>query len=166
MSYRIFGLYGSGGPKEEPEPGEWKTDENGKRYRECGHGVIEYEPTINTTAGTMTLSQHKAWIEAQKQKKEKTPEEIHKELDELANRKTCPFSDTGLLCIENCAFRVDYACALAVIAETLPPLPQKEMTSGKDRCPITRYTCSSDCALCLQGSCSIKKIAKGILDHE
>lgn len=166
MSYRILGLYGSGIPKEEPEPGEWKTDTNGKRYRECGHGIIEYEPTTYTTAGEMTPSQHKAWIEAQKQKKEKSPEEIHKELNELANRRTCPFSDTGRKCIENCAFRVNSACALAVIAEMLPPLPPEEMTSGKDRCPITRYTCSSECALCLQGSCSIKKIAKGSLDHE
>ena len=150
----------------EYDPNEWKTDENGKRFRECGHGRVEYEEPIPTPAGTMTLSQHKAWLEAQKQKKEKTPEEIHKELNELANRRICPFSNAGHPCNENCAFRVDSACALAVIAEMLPPLPPKEKTIGKAQCPITRYTCSSDCALCLQGSCSIKKIAKGSLDHE
>ena len=34
--------------REEPVPGEWQTDENGKRYRMVGN-IVEYAPTIHTT---------------------------------------------------------------------------------------------------------------------
>ena len=154
--------------KHNNEPGEWKTDKFGKRYREVVHGVIEYEETVMTTAGEMTRQQLEAF-HARRKADEKAPAEMiaeHEQLERLGDRRICPFSDLGHKCLENCGFRVDSACAVSVIAEKLPPLPPEEMTSGKSRCPMKRYTCDPDCAWCVHGACAIKKIAKGSMTNE
>lgn len=154
--------------KKKNEPSEWKTDKNGQRYREVGPDMIEHEEVIFTTHGPMTRSQLDAF-NANLKANAKTPAEMIAEREELerqGDRRICPFSDLGHKCLENCAFRVDSACAVAVIAEKLPPLPPEEMTSGKSRCPMKRHTCDPDCAWCVRGACAIKKIAKGSMKNE
>lgn len=154
--------------KKDYTPGEWKTDKNGERYREIGPDMIEHEEVIFTTRGPMTRSQLDTF-NANLKANAKTPAERiaeHEELERQADRRICPFSDLGHKCLENCAFRVDSACAVAVIAEKLPPLPPEEMTSGKSRCPMKRHTCDPDCAWCIHGACAIKKIAKGSMKNE
>lgn len=149
-------------------PGEWKTDNTGQRYREVGPGMIEYEETIYTTSGHMTKRQLE---EANEKKKSnaKPPAELkaeQEELETLGDKRICPLSGNGNKCRRECAFRLDGACSVAVIAERIPPLPSEEMTSGKDHCPITRHTCFHDCAWCVHGTCGIKKIAKGSNTNE
>lgn len=154
--------------KHKIEPGEWKTDKFGQRYREVGPHMIEYEETVTTTAGIMTQQQLEAFSASKKANAKKPADVIaeHEEPERLGNRRICPFSDLGHKCLENCAFRVDSACAVAVIAEKLPPLPPEEMTSGKSRCPMKRPDCEPDCAWCIHGACAIKKIAKGSMTNE
>lgn len=154
--------------KRKNEPGEWKTDKNGQRYREIAPGMIEYEEVTHTTHGPMTRSQLDDF-NANLKANAKNPAEMiaeHEELERLGDRRICPFSDIGHKCLENCGFRIDAACAVSVIAEKLPPLPPEEMTSGKSRCPMKRYTCDPDCAWCVHGACAIKKIAKGSMTNE
>lgn len=150
------------------EPGEWKTDKFGQRYREVGPYMIEYEDTIHTTHGAMTRSQLDAF-NANLKANAKTPAERiaeQKAKEQPEDKRICPFSQNNNKCNRDCAFHLNGACSIAVIAEKLPPLPPEEMTSGKDRCPINHYKCSPDCAWCDHGACAIKKIAKGSMTNE
>ena len=59
-----YGLFGSRRPREEPEPGEWQTDEKGRRFRLVTYRntkIIEYEEVIHTTHGFMTRTQLDAY---------------------------------------------------------------------------------------------------------
>ncbi len=120
---------------------DWKTDSNGKRYRDIvqfGINVREYEPTITTTEGTFTEEQLKTL------KRDPVP------LPKAINKR-CPFrSGITVNCYgDDCALYKN-GCTLARIRKS------GNDTNGK-RCPFTGSGCAKDCALYKNG-CALAQI--------
>lgn len=111
-------------------PGEWEVDSNGKRFRFDGR-CIEYEPTIQTSAGTLTRQQLEAMHAREKGKPTSAP-------IQGPSFKTCPLK-TGMHsnCTKaDCAWYTPEGCAMRC------PHP----AAGK-KCPYKNTACANDCAM-------------------
>lgn len=135
-------------PKPPAEPGEWQTDEHGRRFRMIGN-CKEYEPEINGVPQSV-------FFRSQKAQKEKRARELQEEqaraAERAAQRRNCPFSD-GMQ--TDCKRE---ACALFLNGCTLARLTAAADTQGK-QCPFSRYRskCRTDCAL-YNGGCTLTGI--------
>ena len=136
--------------KPAPEPGEWQTDEMGRRYRKVGN-CIEYEPTINgVPQSTFFASQ-----QAQREKRARELQEEQRKAAEYARvKRNCPFRDTNGTQTD-CSRE---ACALFLDGCTLARLKPAADTKGK-QCPFNNYRqkCRTDCAL-YKGGCTLTGI--------
>lgn len=103
---------------------EWLTDKNGKRYRKIGN-IIEYEPEIMTTNGSIPMSMIGEEVKTEPIKKEKF--------------MLCPFKDL-LQCSPKCVFRSGDQCTFGQHKEKPGTI-----------CPFSGMTCSQNCALYDQG---------------
>ena len=135
-------------PKPPAEPGEWQTDEHGKRYRKVGN-CIEYEPELNGVPQSVFFASQKAQKERDKAF---YAEEQRKAKERAAQRRNCPFRD-GLQ--TDCTRE---ACALFVDGCTLARLTPEKATEGL-QCPLSKYKskCRTDCAL-YKGGCTLTGI--------
>ena len=113
---------------------EWKTDENGLRYRMFG-SCREYAPDYIFT-GTPT----KQKVDGERWKRE----------------RHCPFKRGLAQCLADCAMHTQSSCALAALDE----VPDNKDTKGR-ACPIRGRACAEDCAL-YAGGCGLRKIISGI----
>lgn len=135
----------------EPEPGEWETDELGRRFRRIGKGAIEYEPEINGIPQSVFFRSQKA----QKEQREKQlKEEQARAAEKAARRRNCPFIDSNSRNTD-CTLE---ACALYMDGCTLARLTPAKDTEGL-QCPFSRYRhkCRKDCAL-YKGGCTLTGI--------
>lgn len=108
------------------EVSEWEIDKSGRRYRRIGN-CVEYEPTILTTAGTMTESQRKKFAEGAKNKKGLVA------LPEQKKPKLCPFRGFKG-CRSDCILFSGDGCSMG---ESVNP-------SGR-YCPVVRKNCVHEC---------------------
>ena len=135
-------------PKPDPQPGEWQTDERGRRYRKIGN-CIEYEPEINGVPQSV-------FLESNRRMKEQREKQIIEEQREAARlqrlRRNCPFAD-GMQ--TDCKRE---ACALFVDGCTLARWTATKATEGL-QCPFSKYhsKCRTDCAL-YRGGCTFTGI--------
>lgn len=131
-------------PTPAPEPGEWQTDQNGRRYRKLGN-CIEYEPEINGIPESVFFA-------SQKRQREQRAAELEREQREAAERavkrRNCPFMDSNGRNTD-CSRE---ACALFMDGCTLARLTPAKDTEGL-QCPfdIYRHKCRTDCALYKSG---------------
>lgn len=133
-------------PKPPAEPGEWQTDKYGKRYREVGDHIIEYEVEIGGIPQSDFLERNrrmKEMLDAEYK------EEQRRAAERAAQRRNCPFIDSNgrnTDCSrEACALFIGESCTLARLT------PAKD-TEGL-QCPFDRYKhkCRTDCALYRNG---------------
>lgn len=144
--------------REEPIPGEWQTDERGKRYRMVGN-IVEYAPTINTAhSGTVYMDD---LPEIHKRQKEREEQQRKQEIAARAAAETgriCPFKEgknqLHAKCEKSCAFYADTACVFA----RMDIQPTRD-TKGMD-CIIARK-CNEICAMYNQG-CTLIEFIKGM----
>lgn len=138
----------------EPEPGEWETDELGRRFRRIGKGAIEYEPEINGVPQSVFFASQKAQKEADEERRKREAEE------QAAARtgRTCPFkvgqNSIKTSCEKSCAFYVDTACIFARM-----DTPATRDTKNMD-CIIARK-CNETCAMYNHG-CTLIETVKGM----
>jgi hypothetical protein len=119
---------------------EWKTDKDGRRYREISKGCIEYEPMITTTYGTFPESMYKDL---------KIKTEPIKESKK--NYRDCPFNNNYTrTCNSKCAFYSDAGC-----------MKNDADTNGK-KCPFNSYLCNNNCMLYDSG-CKIVKAMREVM---
>lgn len=122
---------------------EWKVDEYGKRYRELGRGMREYEMMIHTEAGEIPQSQ---LADFQRRSREAAEQRRRAELEAKKREPTgqCPFR-TGLstTCKSDCSFFADPGCRLAAHSAI-------QDTQGK-QCVFTGRKCESTCAMYKNG---------------
>lgn len=134
-------------PAPTPEPSEWQTDKDGRRYRQIGQ-LIEYEMEING----VPQSQFAEMQKRQKEQAERQRKEAEQKAAEYARvRRNCPFRDTNSTQTD-CSRE---ACALFLngcsLASMTPAKDTKEL-----QCPFNRYRlkCRTDCAL-YKGGCTL-----------
>lgn len=135
-----------------PEPGDWQTDENGRRYRRVGN-TKEYEMEINGVPQSVFIASKKAQAEYDKAR---YAEEQRAAKERAAQRRHCPFmSGMSADCKRN-------ECALFVDGCTLARHTPVRDTAGR-YCPFNgRYsTCRIDCAL-YKGGCTLTGITNTI----
>lgn len=143
-------------PRKEIEPGEWQTDETGRRFRKIGEGSIEYEPTITVDGIEIPQSELAAYHERRKAAEQARKEAAAKAPAPPA-RKNCPLMDgmntdcTG----EKCALFLKGGCTLAQISDR----PPAKRTEGL-QCPLSKYhfKCRTDCALYNMTGCTLTAI--------
>lgn len=135
-----------------PEPGEWQTDENGRRFRKIGDSCIEYEPEING----IPKSKFFAYQKAQKEREAAEAERRKREAaDKELLRRHCPIMDdngkNADCSREKCALFMN-GCALARLTGDRSPARD---TKGL-QCPFstTKRACRIDCAL-YKGGCAL-----------
>lgn len=122
---------------------EWKIDEQGKRYRELGNHMREYEMMIHTQGMEIPQSQLEEFNRHNREQREAA---LQRQREEMANRKqlgSCPFNtalDTS--CKPGCAFYTEDGCKLAAH----PGQP----TEGK-KCPFNNRVCNGLCAMFKNG---------------
>lgn len=102
----------------------WMVDSNGKRYRKVGN-IIEYEPTIMTTNGVVSMERVGETVRTEPLKQEKL--------------MLCPLKDL-LKCDPRCVFRSGERCTFGEHGE-----------KPGDLCPFTGTKCSIQCALYNEG---------------
>lgn len=144
--------------REEPVPGEWEVDQNGRRFRRVGN-CIEYAMTISTVgAGEVYADQ---LPEIQKHLKEQEEQRRKAEAAALAAAQTgkdCPFkigrNDLKCSCEKSCAFYADTACIFARMDR-----PATKDTKDMD-CIIARK-CNERCAMYNHG-CTLIDFVKGM----
>ena len=134
-----------------PEPGEWQTDEHGRRYRMIGN-CKEFEPEINGIPESVFFRSQQAQRE---QRARELAEEQRRAAERAAQRRNCPFRD-GMQ--TDCSRE---ACALFLNGCTLTRLtdrPPAKATQGL-QCPLSKYRakCREDCALYKNG-CTLTAI--------
>lgn len=142
-------------PRKELEPGEWQTDETGRRFRKLGEGCIEYEPTITVDGIEIPQSELAAYHE-RRRAAEQAAKEAAAKTPATPPRKNCPLMDglhtdcTG----EKCALYLKGGCTLAQISDR----PPAKRTEGL-QCPFSKYNykCRTDCAL-YKGGCTLTGI--------
>lgn len=137
-------------PPKELEPGEWQTDEHGRRYRMIGN-TKEYEPEINGVPQSVFFRSQQAQRE---QRARELAEEQRKAAEYARLKRNCPFIDSNSRNTD-CSRE---ACALFVDGCTLARLKAAADTQGK-QCPFSRYhsKCRTDCAL-YKGGCTLTGI--------
>ena len=138
-----------------PEPGEWETDKNGRRFRRVGN-CIEYEPEINGIPQSVFFASQKRQAEQRAAELEREKKEA---AERAAKRRNCPFIDSNgrnTDCSrEACALFIGESCTLA-------RLTPAQDTEGL-QCPFSRYRhkCRKDCAL-YKGGCTLTGINQNI----
>ena len=149
MRYFVPGPGFFPGEKPEEEPGEWKVDEHGKKYRQVAPGCIEYAPTITidgveveTTPEALEAfhAGNRAAMERQR------AEQRQRQAQENTGR-FCPFNVNASFppeCKTSCALYRATGCA-----QKRQKAPQD--TKGKP-CPFLRV-CSEQCAIYDNGCC-------------
>lgn len=135
-----------------PEPGEWQTDEYGRRFRMIGN-CKEYEMEINGVPQSVFLESNRRMKE---QREKQLKEEQAKAAERAAQRRNCPFSD-GMQTDckrEACALFMD-GCTLARLTDR----PPAKATEGL-QCPLSKYksACRKDCALFKATGCTLTGI--------
>lgn len=142
-------------PRKPLEPGEWQTDEQGKKYRMIG-GVKEYEMTIRIDGIEIPQSELEDY---NKRKKAAAAAKAEAEKNKPAPppRKFCPFQ-SGLTTDcdgEKCALYLN-GCTLAQLSDE----PPAKATEGMG-CPFSAYhICRKDCALFKATGCALTAIKK------
>ena len=133
-----------------PEPGEWETDKNGRRFRRVGTS-IEYEMEINGVPQSVFLESNRRMKE---QREKQLKEEQAKAAERAALRRNCPFKDSNNR-ITDCDRE---KCALFLDGCTLARLTPAKDTEGL-QCPFDNYRrkCRTDCAL-YKGGCTLTGI--------
>ena len=144
--------------REEPVPGEWEVDQNGRRFRRVGN-CIEYAMTINTVGAGEVYAD--LLPEIQKHLKEQEEQRRKAEAAALAAAQTgkdCPFkigrNDLKCSCEKSCAFYQDTACIFARMDR-----PATKDTKDMD-CIIARK-CNERCAMYNHG-CTLIDFVKGM----
>lgn len=135
-------------------PGEWETDEQGRRFRMFGN-VKEYEMTVRINGIDVPQSEvddfHRRAKEAEAEREAKT--------EPPKTAKLCPFmlgrNALEAHCKRDCAFFCGNSCSLAVTL-TKP----SHDTQGLD-CPISARSCNPVCAL-YAGGCKFIELLKGL----
>lgn len=144
-------------PAPTPEPSEWQTDKDGRRYRQTGN-IIEYEMELNG----IPRSQFVASQERQRAQREAALKAEQQKAAELAKlRRNCPFKDSMQTDCkrEQCALFDGNGCTFARLKAT-------RATEGL-QCPFSKYNfkCRTDCAL-YKGGCTFTGITnKESEDH-
>jgi hypothetical protein len=137
-------------PQQEIVPGDWQTDENGRRFRKVGN-VIEYEMEINGIPRSQFFASQKANKEAREAQQKAEQQRMR---EAAAVRRDCPFNDNlHRDCTrEQCALFNGKSCTFASLT------PAKD-TEGLT-CPFNKYhyKCRKDCALYHNG-CTLTGIA-------
>ena len=126
---------------------EWleeKTPWGGTRRYRMIDGIKEYEPIIETSAGTFTRSAYEEYLKHAPEREAKKQAEYARMAEEANNQRSCPFKD-GIkrACDkEKCAF-YDGLCVLSKAAMK----PATKDSKGL-KCPVSKggYSCLSDCA--------------------
>ena len=122
---------------------EWKVDEYGKRYKEVGNHVREYEMEIHTQGTVIPASQLE---EFNRRNRAAAEQRRRAELEAEKREPTgqCPFR-TGLstTCKSDCSFFADPGCRLAAHSAI-------QDTQGK-QCVFTGRKCESTCAMYKNG---------------
>ena len=144
--------------REEPAPGEWEVDKDGRRFRRVGN-CIEYAMTISTVgAGEVYADQ---LPEIQKHLKEQQEADRKREAAALAAAYTgreCPFkvgrNNMKCSCEKSCSFYVDTACIFARM-DTHATIDTKNTD-----CIFARK-CNERCAMYNHG-CTLIDIVKGM----
>lgn len=126
------------------EPGEWKTDKSGRRYRE-NNNCREYEPTINGIPESVFYASQKRQRELDAKARERERKEA---AERAAQRRNCPFKE---------AMNTDCdreACALFLNGCALAKHKPAKDTKGL-KCPFDKFQrkCRADCAL-YKGGCT------------
>ena len=152
--------YGGTEPKkqrEEPEPGEWQYDEQGRKFRIVGKNTREYAPTIDTSFGTFYMDD---LPEVQRQMKAQSEQHIRAMKEAAAKEPDgiCPIKAAKnamhTKCESKCVFYEDTGCVFASVGIR----PTKD-TKGSP-CPIARV-CTDACVMYNHG-CKLTCIVKGI----
>lgn len=132
--------------RKEIEPGEWQTDETGRRFRKLGEGCIEYEPTITVDGIEIPQSELAAYHE-RRRAAEQAAKEAAAKTPATPPRKNCPFRESMQTDCkrEQCALFDGNGCTLA-------RLTAAKETEGL-QCPFSKYNykCRTDCALYKDG---------------
>lgn len=116
--------------------------------------IIEHEPLIMTTKGTLRRSDLSA-MNQQKSKEPPAPQTQPK-----PDTRLCPFSKAlNVGCRDNCALYCGGACAIARIAKKTAKSQSREAGAV---CPFTKGQCSQACALYHDGACAITAIANSL----
>lgn len=148
-------------PQEQPTPGEWQTDEHGRKYREIAPGHREYEMMISVSGGleipeSELENYHRRQREAEEARRKQELEKFQK----TTPPKNCPF-DTGCnnQCRrDKCALYVNNQCAIAIIADA-QGVEVEQPATGK-KCPFSIYGHCDKCELNPRGKgCAIVRIA-------
>ncbi len=141
--------------RDEPQPGEWQYDEQGRKFRKVGSS-IEYAMKIHTSGGDVyaaELEDHNRRIREQKEEYYKKQREAVAAMPQAE----CPFKIArgGLhtKCDPDCAFFNDAACMIASNKK-----PSKD-TEGK-YCPVCRI-CRTSCAM-YDGGCKLACLFMGM----
>ena len=114
-----------------PTPlGEWEIDSDGRRFRYDGR-CIEYESTITTSHGTLTMNQLRQMNERETEKPALSPAKF-------PSVKHCPLKTGAHTACDGggCAWFTSEGCSMKC------PHP----AAGK-KCPYTHTTCTNNCAL-------------------
>lgn len=122
---------------------EWKTDEYGKRYKEVGNHMREYEMEIHTQGTVIPASQ---LDEFNRRNRAAAEQRRRAELEAQRNEPTaqCPFrSGMNTTCKSDCSFFADPGCRLAAHNAI-------QDTQGK-QCVFTGRKCDSTCAMYKNG---------------
>lgn len=115
---------------------EWKTDKDGRRYREIGKGCYEYEMDVLTSRGTVPKS-GLFTVNSVKESKNRI------NLTPKISNQTCPFRKKGN-CRDDCALRVEAGCGI--------------VNGGQPKgrfCPFSSVGCGQSCALYGEGKCKL-----------
>lgn len=144
-------------PETKTEPGEWKVDENGKRFRMNGK-IKEYEMTIMIDGCEIPESQLSEFHKRRNEEREKERLKRIEEVKNMPEPRNCPFDKASTCKREKCGIFIDGKCSIAIIADSTQ-IKLKGAELKKEKCPFTPYRCNEKCAIYNSG-CGIARIAK------
>lgn len=142
----------------QPEPGEWQTDESGRRFRMLGNAIKEYEMTLHTASGLdIPYSMLDDYNRMEHESREKQRAAEMAQLKKTRH-SICPLSlmagaaDTSCKG-EDCALFDDDAC-------TLSSGTARKDTAGL-KCPLdcSGRPCQANCELYKKG-CTLTASAR------
>lgn len=145
-------------PQEQPTPGEWQTDEHGRKYREIAPGHREYEMMVATSSGLeIPESELGNFYRRQREAEEKRRQMALEEMRNKPDPKNCPFSNgmSNTCKREKCVLFHNGQCSIAIVADahgTAHPVTQDA------KCPFSIYGRCDRCAL-NNGGCAFVRLA-------
>lgn len=147
--------------REEVTPGEWETDEHGKRFRRVGN-MIEYEMEIHTSGCVVPASQLEDFHKRQKKADEKRKAAALEEWKNRPEPKGCPFSNgmNNQCKREKCVLFLGGRCSIAILADA----HGTDQPIAKDaKCPFSVYGRCGSCAMNNNG-CAIVRLAASTIN--